>query len=200
MLCWSLRMKSFFHSCNKLLFYRSLLHVAFSCHFVTNIPFHKTRLLAPKLLNFKLPSIVQKIFARASILLHNMRHQAQVTLDKNISGIQVTPGCQFQIVSFFLGCQWLGKAPGGQLQRTKQRTEHQPYGCQHTRHLRCKFIPHCPSSFPNVCGGSATEQNVSFLFVFLPIESAVQICVRVGHHPAGAPQKFQFFLLLISSV
>jgi hypothetical protein len=45
------------------------------------------RLFTPKLLNFKLPAMVQKIFARASNLLHNVGYQAQVALDQDIAGI-----------------------------------------------------------------------------------------------------------------
>jgi len=73
---------SLLHLCNKLLFFRSLLHGAFSRHFTANIPFHKMRLLVPKLLKYKLPAIVQKMFARASILLHNMGNQPEIPFNQ----------------------------------------------------------------------------------------------------------------------
>ena len=53
-------------------FFRSLLHGAFSCHFTANIPFHKMRLLVPKLLKSKFPAMLQKMFARASHLLYDL--------------------------------------------------------------------------------------------------------------------------------
>lgn len=59
---------------------------------MTNIPFHKMRLFTPKLLKSKLPTMVQKIFARASILLHNMGHQAQIAFNQDIAGGQIA-GC-----------------------------------------------------------------------------------------------------------
>ena len=75
--------------------------------------------------------MVQKIFARASNLLHNMSHQAQVAFDQDIAGVQVAGGGAFQIVFFLLGGQRLGEAAALQLQRVKQPAQHQPYGRQH---------------------------------------------------------------------
>ena len=71
-LCYVGQPQSFFYPCNKLLFFKGLLHGVFSCHFIANIPFHKMRLFVPKWLKFKLPAMVQKIFARTSILLKNI--------------------------------------------------------------------------------------------------------------------------------
>ena len=45
----------------------------FSRHLIANIPFHKTRLFVPKWTKSTLPAMVQKIFARASNLLHYPR-------------------------------------------------------------------------------------------------------------------------------
>ena len=72
-LCYVGQPQSFFYPCNKLLFFKGLLHGVFSCHFIANIPFHKMRLFVPKWLKSKLPAIAQKIFARASNLLHYPR-------------------------------------------------------------------------------------------------------------------------------
>ena len=60
--------------------------------------------------------MVQKIFARASILLHNMGNQAEVAFDENITCFQISLGASGKIVFFFLLGQGLGKASGLQLQ------------------------------------------------------------------------------------
>ena len=59
-LCYVGQPQSFFYPCNKLLFFKGLLHGVFSCHFIANIPFHKMRLFVPKWLKSKLPAIAQK--------------------------------------------------------------------------------------------------------------------------------------------
>ena len=59
-----------------------------------NIPFHKTQLFAPNQLKFKLSDMVQKMFLRASTVLHNMGNQAEIPLDENIAGFQVALGAQ----------------------------------------------------------------------------------------------------------
>lgn len=72
--------------------------------------------------------MVQKIFARASNLLHDMRHQAQVALNENIAGLQIPLGGFFQIVALFLGRQGFGKAARLQLQRIEHIAQDQPNG------------------------------------------------------------------------
>ena len=55
----------------------------------------------------------QKIFARASILLHDMRHQAQVVFNEDVSRLQVSLGASLEVVLFFLLSQGTGEAAGG---------------------------------------------------------------------------------------
>ena len=94
-----------------------------------------------------MPSVRQRKFARASILLHNMRHEAQVALDQHVPGIQI-PLCRFvQIIAFFLLRQGFGERAGLKLQGVQQCAEHQPHSGQHAHHLRCKLIRHSLSSF-----------------------------------------------------
>ena len=50
------------------------------------------RLLVPKLLKYKLPVMVQKMFARASILLHNVGNKAEIALDEDIARIHIALG------------------------------------------------------------------------------------------------------------
>ena len=71
------------------------------------------RLFVPKWLNSKLPAMVQKIFARASILLHNVSHQAQVALNQDVASLQIALGGLLQIVPFLLRRQGAGEAAGG---------------------------------------------------------------------------------------
>lgn len=75
--------------------------------------------------------MVQKLFARASTLVHNMRYQAQVALDEDIAGLQIAFRGQFQIARFLLRRQRPREAARGQLQGIQQAAQHQPYGCKH---------------------------------------------------------------------
>lgn len=69
MLCWIWRTQSFFHPCDKLLFFRRLLHDVFCVTLSRTYRSTKYGFFSSKLLNFKLPAMVQKIFACASTLL-----------------------------------------------------------------------------------------------------------------------------------
>lgn len=60
--------------------------------------------------------MVQKMFARASILLHHMGHQAQVALNEDIPGIQVPLGREGQVVFLLFFGQRFGKASRLKLQ------------------------------------------------------------------------------------
>jgi hypothetical protein len=63
-----------------------------------------------------LPLCTHQKFARASNLLHNMRYQAQIAFDENVSGFQIPLTASFQIVLLFLRCQGFREASGGELQ------------------------------------------------------------------------------------
>ena len=91
------------------------------------------RLFVPKWLKSKLPAMVQKIFACASTVLHNMGNQAQVALDEYVAGTNVTLGSQIQIIPLLLGGQGFWKTAGLQLQGIHHACQHQPYGGVHIR-------------------------------------------------------------------
>ena len=60
--------------------------------------------------------MVQKMFARASILLHNVGNQSEVAFDKDVPGLQVSLGGPLQqMLLFFLG-KWFWETAGLQLQ------------------------------------------------------------------------------------
>ena len=56
--------------------------------------------------------MVQKVFARASILLHDMGHEPQISLDEDIPGLQVALGAAAEIFPLLFGGERLGKAAG----------------------------------------------------------------------------------------
>ena len=64
--------------------------------------------------------MVQKVFARASILLHDMGNQPEVAFDKDITCFQVALGAKGKVMPFFFLGQRFGEAAGLQLQRIKQ--------------------------------------------------------------------------------
>ena len=78
-----------------------------------------------------MPSVRQRKFARASILLHDVGHQAKVAFDEDVSGIFVSGGGKGQVVPLLLGGEGPGKAAGGKLQRAQQGAEQQPNRAEH---------------------------------------------------------------------
>jgi len=78
-----------------------------------NISFQKITVSYALYRNFKLFCMLQKIFPFASSLIHNVGHQAEISLDEDIAGFFVALGCQGQVVAFFLGGQGLWEGAGG---------------------------------------------------------------------------------------
>ena len=70
----------------------------------------------PKVVKIKLSAMVQKMFLRASTLLHNVGNQAQVALDENVPGLQIPLGASVQQFPFLLFGQGFWEAAGLQLQ------------------------------------------------------------------------------------
>ena len=102
--------------------------------------------------------MVQKMFARASTLVHDMGNQPQVPFDEDISRLYVPLGRQSKILPFLLLGKGLGETAGVQLKGIQQRAEHQIGGCQHFHHLSHTVFPGvCPlawSSYGKIPGFS----------------------------------------------
>ena len=93
------------------------------------------RLFTPKLLKSKLPTMVQKIFARASNLLHNMCDQAEVVFNQEVSRLNVPVGGLLQVLTLLLGSKGFGKAAGLQLQGIEHTADDEPDRWKHSFHL-----------------------------------------------------------------
>lgn len=76
------------------------------------------------------PFSCHRKYLRASILLHDVGHQAEIALDEDVAGGQVALGCQSHVVPFFFRGQgfWKGRT-GIQAQRVDHSAENQPDGC-----------------------------------------------------------------------
>lgn len=86
--------------------------------------------------------MVQKIFARASNLLHDMGDQAEIALDEDVPGFRVALPGQSQVVLLLLGGEGLGEAACGELQGIDQRAERQPNCRDHGFHLHLTLFAH----------------------------------------------------------
>jgi hypothetical protein len=61
------------------------------------------------------PYVFHRRLPFASSVVHNMRYQAQVSFNENVSGFQIPLTASFQIVLLFLRRQGFREASGGEL-------------------------------------------------------------------------------------
>ena len=61
------------------------------------------------------------------VLFHNVRDEAEISLDQDIARLQIAVCAFFEVIAFFFQCQRLGKrAAGRESERIEHAAEHQP--------------------------------------------------------------------------
>ena len=90
-----------------------------SCRKSSNFPFPKPVIFFPQQVNSKLPALpqIKSPCALSLFIIHNVRYQTEVSLNQDVSGIQIALLGEGQTVTFFLLCQRLRERTGADLQR-----------------------------------------------------------------------------------
>ena len=95
-----------------------------------------------------MPFVRHRKLPWALSLIHDVRHQAQIAFNEDVSGVQISLVGKLYVIALLLPGQRLGEGAGGQLQRVQQCAEHQPSRKQHhTSPQHTLFAVGCPFSY-----------------------------------------------------